>query len=243
MATGKQADCGGSCGGNCGCGGSGKEDPVWIDPSQYNLQVDGPSYLADVKVAKMPPEVAKEASVMARKASQVITPMVVTTMQGFKTSTTDPGVFKGLPLVDLLKVLHAVALVHHTCHWRTSGPQYYGDHLLFDRIYQDLLGHVDSVAERAIGLGSGVLVTADAIASGTLKVLECLGTLRKVDSADPATLATISLEAAKVALSAVEVVTGAMKAAGNLTDGTENLLQGLADKYEEHVYLLSQRLS
>jgi DNA-binding ferritin-like protein len=239
--TGKKADCGGC--GDCGCG-KGKEDPVWIDPSQYDILKDGPGYLPSQSQPPVVPVVVTAVDKqMARKASQVVAPMVAATMTSFQTKTADAEVFKGLPLVDLLNVLNAVAMIHHTCHWRTSGAQSYGDHLLFDRVYSDVSGHIDLVAERAIGLGAGPLVSADAIARGTLKVIEDFGSLQgALDQSSPEGLAQLSMEAAKVALAAVGVVIGAMNTAGNLTGGTENLLQGLQDKYEEHVYLLGQRL-
>jgi hypothetical protein len=42
-------------------------------------------------------------------------------------------------------------------------------------------------------------------------------------------------------LGAIKVVLKVLGSAGILSDGTENLLQDIADKHEEFVYLLKQR--
>jgi hypothetical protein len=42
--------------------------------------------------------------------------------------------------------------VHQTHHWVAKGDQFYGDHLLFSRLYDGVTGEIDSVAEKAVGL-------------------------------------------------------------------------------------------
>ena len=34
-----------------------------------------------------------------------------------------------------LDLLRALSLLHHTHHWQTMGSQFYGDHLLYQRLY------------------------------------------------------------------------------------------------------------
>lgn len=236
MATSKTNSCG-----ECGCGNSSGLDPVWEDPSQYDVAHDGPSYLKEAATRPAPKGVIpKLARMMARRASLAIQPAAATLLSKFGTTAKTSSVAQGLPLVDFLKVVNAVALIHHTAHWRTSGPQYYADHLLFDRCYSDVQAHVDMVAERAIGLGAGELVTAEAIATGTLQAVEAI-TARAMGDCSPQGLVRTSLEATKVLLSSLGVVLATLKRAGNLTDGTANMLQGLADMYESHMYLLGQR--
>jgi hypothetical protein len=43
----------------------------------------------------------------------------------------------GLP--EALAALRALAMVHQTHHWLTSGPAFYADHLLFERLYADTM--------------------------------------------------------------------------------------------------------
>ena len=58
----------------------------------------------------------------------------------------------------LLSCVLATRHVHHTHHWQTNGKTAYGDHLLFQRLYEDLDDEVDQIAERAVGDGSLIVV-------------------------------------------------------------------------------------
>src|SRR5690242_4697836 len=41
-------------------------------------------------------------------------------------------------------------------HWNVKGPSFIALHELFDKVYEDLGGHVDAIAERAVQLGGVV---------------------------------------------------------------------------------------
>lgn len=45
-------------------------------------------------------------------------------------------------------------------HWNVKGAQFFSLHELFDKLAGDLLGHVDTIAERATALGGTALGTA-----------------------------------------------------------------------------------
>jgi starvation-inducible DNA-binding protein len=45
-------------------------------------------------------------------------------------------------------------------HWNVKGPQFFQLHELFDKLAGDILGHVDTIAERATTLGGIALGTA-----------------------------------------------------------------------------------
>jgi len=51
-------------------------------------------------------------------------------------------------LVDLL----ATYRLMQSLHWQASGASYYGDHLLYQRIYEGISKEIDSVGERLVGL-------------------------------------------------------------------------------------------
>lgn len=71
-------------------------------------------------------------------------------------------------------------------HWNVKGPQFFQLHELFDQLAGSLLGHVDTIAERATALGGTALGTArmsaaashlpeyPATASGSLESVEAL---------------------------------------------------------------------
>ena len=42
-------------------------------------------------------------------------------------------------LVGLLGLFHAVFWLHWTAHWQTNGDPFYGNHLLFERLYKALV--------------------------------------------------------------------------------------------------------
>ena len=49
----------------------------------------------------------------------------------------------GLSLASLGTMLHALLLLHQSAHWQVRGPTYYGDHLLFQRIYEGIAKEID----------------------------------------------------------------------------------------------------
>lgn len=48
--------------------------------------------------------------------------------------------------------LKALALIHQHSHWTAKGVTFYGDHLLFERLYNDTLELLDEAAEKFVGL-------------------------------------------------------------------------------------------
>lgn len=136
----------------------------------------------------------------------------------------------------LLSVTRALAQLHQTHHWQASGNTFYGDHLMFERIYSDTSDEVDKIAERLVGLTTNDMVDTKTVASQTLRVLEQMF----VESEDSA---TCSLNAEKVYVKFLSDVSNSLESQGLLTYGVDNLLADMADKHEEHIYLLSQRSS
>lgn len=149
---------------------------------------------------------------------------------------TVPGV-DGLPLTlaSVATTLRAVYLMHQAAHLQTKGPSFYGDHKLFGKLYADTFDEIDSVSERAIGLGDPLLVCPLKTSTLAVELLEAFG--RSCDVPDADKLVKLSLEAERGLL---QILASAMQ--DDVTDGVSNLLQGIADNHEGHVYLLQQRL-
>jgi starvation-inducible DNA-binding protein len=59
-----------------------------------------------------------------------------------------------IPLLNsrLADVIDLYAQCKHA-HWNVKGPHFFSLHELFDRIAAGLIGHIDSLAERAVSLG------------------------------------------------------------------------------------------
>lgn len=145
------------------------------------------------------------------------------------------GNARGSELAAIVALLRAVYQTHQTAHWQSGGANYYGDHLLFQRLYEAILPEIDSVAERAIGTGGTSLL--DGIKQAT-QTAEIVTLLRGAPASSPKDLVAISLNAEVLVL---EVLAEALS--GRLSQGQQNLLQGIADTHEGHVYLLQQRLA
>lgn len=134
-------------------------------------------------------------------------------------------------------MLRAASFLHQTHHWQTQGAMFYADHQLFDRLYNESQPFIDQVAERAVGLGSEVLVNPIRQAQ---KVFEIISVVSREDTG-PNEMVQTSLRMESLVLTVIDEVLQTMRNTDALTNGTDNLLQGTADLHETFVYLLQQR--
>src|ERR1019366_8035155 len=51
-----------------------------------------------------------------------------------------------------LATLNAISIINRLSHWTTKGKAFYGDHLLFDRIYTSAAEDMDAAAEKFVGI-------------------------------------------------------------------------------------------
>ena len=185
---------------------------VWHDPTSYDPGRHAPPYLTKLSSAQ-------------RGTLPRINPKVARRFTDEKT-----------PLTSLLAVLRAAAFLHQTHHWQTSGHQYYGDHLLFERLYNESQTFIDQVAERAVGSEGESSVNP-------LQQVDLVGQLVKMVAvgSTPSEMVTVSLRLEKLVLETIALTLAQLKNNGALSNGTDNLLQGAADLHETFLYLLQQR--
>lgn len=132
--------------------------------------------------------------------------------------------------------LRALYLLHQNHHWLTSGPNFYGNHLLFERIYKTAQEDADLAAEKLIGLfGQDHLV----IQSHADLIKECLE--QYSDSKD---LVRNSLLAEKGFLEFSKEFYDELKGSTKekLSMGLEDMLFAIGSNHETSVYLLKQVL-
>jgi hypothetical protein len=145
----------------------------------------------------------------------------------------------------LLAFLRAAAFVHQTHHWQTRGQTYYGDHLLFERLYGESVALIDDIAERAVGSvpNMGHLLVQPLLQAGHLARLVWMFHPQEEHETQmgPDSYAATSLAVERHLLDVIPILRGRMEAAGRLSLGTDNLLQGVSDKHESFIYLLQQR--
>lgn len=190
---------------------------VWYDPTEYDALSHGPPYL--------PPRISKAASLTenSKEAAFYDAPLM--------TNPTSTG-----PLTGLLGLLQALVMLHQVHHWNTKGSSYYGDHLLFERLYNDSVVLVDSLAEKALGVGDTNEISAKHQAQIIQGILASFGQGKSPDD-----MVAVSLRAETICLDALAKTLEALDLQGSLSPGLSNLLEGIADKHEEFVYLLRQR--
>lgn len=219
------------------CGPSepvGKEDAthaILHDPSGYDPVRHGPPFFAS-KTAEFKPEVQTLMRKEARGGTARIAKLVSAQLDGFK------GLLHG-ELGTLLVFLRAVGLIHQTNHWGTVGPNGYALHQLFDRLYGGVVVETDSLAERLVGLADPSMVEPVRLSKQTAEVVEELSAVGSFGS----NMVETSLVAEVRFLLLLQALSRTLRESGVLSPGTDNLLAGIADKHEEHVYLLKQSLS
>ena len=149
-----------------------------------------------------------------------------------------------LPYCELsvvLSALKSLASIHQSHHWQASGDPSYGDHLLFERLYNATNEHVDSIAEKAVGLGGEDLVCPVKLSEQSLFFTSQACTCNLNNIHLPKEIVMTSLEAEKHFINLLTKCYDSLKKSGMSTLGIENVLQGIADAHESHVYLLQQR--
>lgn len=142
-----------------------------------------------------------------------------------------------LKLGSLVATLRALYQLHQAHHWQSSGPNYFADHQLYERLYTPIPEEIDAVAERTVGLGDAMAVSSALQARLTDATLQAWASAKPGGSAGQAR-AALSLMAEMTLLDEID---GILRLQG-VSNGVQNLLQGIADKHESNVYLLQQRL-
>lgn len=138
-------------------------------------------------------------------------------------------------LLDVLAAMRATQMLHQNAHWNVCGPPFYGDHLLFERLYEALEEDIDVLAEKIVATyGEHCIVPFDQ----TLRVLECIGECEELATCP----VTRSLAAEELLLSLLHLLYEFLEEAGTLSLGMDDFIMASANQHEEAIYLLRQRL-
>jgi len=132
-----------------------------------------------------------------------------------------------------IALIRTVYLVHQNHHWITSGENFYGNHLLFERIYKSAAEDADLAAEKMIGLFGTEVMDLHMQAQMIGKTLEDFSTGNPVGT---------SLEAEKKFLDFSEKFYHVLDREDKLTLGLDDMLMAIASNREGAVYLLQQVL-
>jgi len=134
----------------------------------------------------------------------------------------------------LLACLRAQYWTYQHAHWETRGPTYYGNHLLFQRLYESVVQQTDTLAEKIVGTYGPCAVDSMNIASKFLMWIN-----RWQDADGWHRRALLSEQDFQ---KACETTYELMKSMGELTLGMDDFLMATANEHETNQYLLRQVL-
>lgn len=133
----------------------------------------------------------------------------------------------------LLGFLRSLGMIHHSHHWQTLGDSYFGDHLLYERLYKTIEGEVDVLGEKVVGVGS------PALTNYFRQLLHMKTFMKAINQGDP--LITESFRAEILFVLCGELIVKLLERSGLLTTGIEQAVGNILDKHEGHIYFLKQR--
>lgn len=137
--------------------------------------------------------------------------------------------------------LRYLAMLHQTHHWVARGDSFYGDHDLFEELYDGVNKEIDMVAEKAVGLSSEHNVNLMLQIAQLQQLSKACASPQTVPQTSD--LAKASLVAEWNFLKILTAVLECMRSNRTASDGVENMLQGIADRHETHIYKLKRRCS
>jgi len=140
----------------------------------------------------------------------------------------------GSSMIGLLGLLRAQDWIYRHAHWQVGSDGFYGDHLMFQRLYENTTLEIDGLAEKTAGyLGAQVLepvlllrVAMDWVSRW--EQIEC--PFRR------------ALQAEEDFQKAAQTVYDSLKTSGVMPLGLDDFIQALANSHDSHTYLLQQKL-
>jgi DNA-binding ferritin-like protein len=139
-----------------------------------------------------------------------------------------------------LASLHALSMYMQHAHWVSKSEPYYGDHLLFQRLYEDISDDIDEYAEKFVGLiGHSFISPVKTSATANEILSKC------VDFSNSSSGTRLFSDAEKLETLFVGMITSMykeLKTSDNLTLGLDDYLMSLCSKHENNLYLIKQRV-
>ena len=146
------------------------------------------------------------------------------------------GDSKWAPVAAFLAVTEGLQVIHHSHHWQTKGENFYGDHLLFQRLYEAVQAEIDLIGEKLIGVSQEIGLT------NYFKRVKAMEMFLKAVTHSEQSYVAVSHDAELAYVRLGADLMDHLDQAGLLTRGLEQMLGNIMDKHEEHIYLLDQRV-
>jgi len=136
-------------------------------------------------------------------------------------------------LIAVHVALEVEQMLFHAYHWRAKGQDYYGDHLLYQRLYTDRALEIDRI-------GEVLMAVAGANSIAPLVTITGMHDLASRVEAVPGTEAQRGVSLVEETLRRINAANGLLGSSPYALS-VNNVLAGFADKHLEALYLLKQR--
>jgi DNA-binding ferritin-like protein len=167
------------------------------------------------------------------EAWKLLSEVTGTALRGLTGTKLAEGEGADQALCQLLSQLRALQQSYWTAHWTATGTAYYGDHLMFERMYESMTPEVDGLAEKIVASYGGNAVDV-------AQQLQWVASwARQWDSRDQDVFERMLWAEQGLQTS----LKGILDVCKDVSIGLVNFLEDLADKHETHIYLLGQRLT
>jgi DNA-binding ferritin-like protein len=137
-------------------------------------------------------------------------------------------------LSHLLAALRAAQQSHWTMHWQVQGTSFYGDHQMFERLYEGLTEEIDTLAEKMVaGFGEGVVSLPEQMQWQAYLAHEW-------DKDDDLYYRALHIE--QYLQKHFKQTYDALKRIDQMSLGLDDFLMSTANSHETNLYLLGQRI-
>ena len=137
----------------------------------------------------------------------------------------------GKTLNTYVAMLRLVYLVHQNSHWKCKCNSFYGNHLMFQRLYEDALARLDGSAEKLIGIFGNDCLDVKQHAS-------LIGELMDQFCSDDQVKNSLEVEKAFQKIS--DVTYNKIKELNKMTLGLDDMIMANHSASETATYLLQQ---
>lgn len=135
-------------------------------------------------------------------------------------------------LQEVLAVLQAQYLNYYNAHWVSKGNNYYGNHLLFQRLYESQREQFDTLAEKMVAYFGEDAVDNEIIVN---KISDYVNQWSASKN-----LVDRSIMSEEYLQDLLQKTYDALKESGELSLGLDDYIMATANEHETNLYLLGQ---
>lgn len=132
-----------------------------------------------------------------------------------------------------LAMLRSMYLIHQHNHWTSKGESFYGNHLLFQRLYESAGENADSAAEKFIGLFGNECLDYSYQSDYIKKIMDKYSKFDQFEK---------SLQIEKDFVNFSKKAYDCFEQEDKMTLGLDDMIMSIASKREESIYLLQQTI-